>query len=71
MYMRFVTPLIHPHSRVETGFFRASTHIYSRGVEPWLVSEYREQMDWFNANLPIPRRLAHHFKRRDSLFGVC
>ncbi len=69
MYLRFVTPLIHPHSRVESGFFRASWYIHRNGCPDWIRQELSEQFNWFGQHLPIPGRIARHFKRRDSIWG--
>ncbi|MER8415985.1 hypothetical protein [Mesorhizobium sp. M1329] len=71
MYVRFVTPLIHPASRVETGFFRASWYLYRNGCPNWIQSELEDQFDWFNHHLPSPGRVGRHFKRRNSIWGVC
>ncbi|MHC2465259.1 hypothetical protein [Bradyrhizobium embrapense] len=71
MYLRFVTPLIHPHSRVESGFFRASWYIHRNGCPDWIRHELSEQFDWFGQHLPIPGRIARHFKRRNSIWGIC
>lgn len=71
MYMRFVTPLIHPHSRVESGFFRAAWYLDRIDCPDWIRRELDDQFDWFNDNLPVPRRVVRHFRRRDSLHGVC
>jgi hypothetical protein len=71
MYLRFVTPLIHPKSRVESGFFRASWYIYRHGAPEWILSELNEQFDWFNEHLPMPERVSRHFRRRSSIHGIC
>ena len=71
MYMRFVTPLIHPQSRVESGFFRAAWYIYQNECADWIRQELGLQFDWFAAQLPLPGRIARHFKRRNSIWGVC
>lgn len=71
MFVRFVTPLIHPSSRVETGFFRASWYLYRNGCADWILSELDSQFDWFNAYLPVPGRIGRHFKRRNSIWGIC
>lgn len=71
MYMRFVTPLIHPDSRVECGFFRASWYLGRLGGADWIRSELDQQFDWFNDNLDMPRRVARQFRRRRTLTGVC
>jgi hypothetical protein len=71
MYVRFVTPLIHPKSRVESGFFQASWYLYRIGAPGWILDQLDEEFDWFNRHLPVPGRIARHFKRRDSIWGVC
>ncbi|MDG4854712.1 MULTISPECIES: hypothetical protein [unclassified Mesorhizobium] len=71
MYVRFVTPLIHPKSRVESGFFHASWYLYRNGCPDWIHGELEDQFDWFNRHLPIPGRVGRHFKRRESIWGVC
>ncbi len=71
MYMRFVTPLIHPRSRVESGFFRASWYVHRNGSPAWIRHELDEQFTWFNRHLPLPGRVARHFKRRNGIWGIC
>lgn len=71
MLVRFVTPLIHPQSRVETGFFRAFWYLYQNGSQRWIRAELRKEFDWFDEHLPLPGRVALHFKRRNSVWGVC
>ena len=71
MYLRFVTPLIHPHSRVESGFFRASWYVYQNNCPDWIRQELSDQFSWFGQHLPIPGRIARHFKRRDTIWGIC
>ena len=71
MYLRFVTPLIHPYSRVESGFFRASWYLHRTNCPDWIHQELSDQFDWFAQHLPLPGRIARHFKRRDSIWGIC
>lgn len=71
MYVRFVTPLVHPRSRVESGFFRAAWYVHQNDCPDWIRQELKLQFDWFNEHLPLPGRIARHFKRRDSIWGVC
>ena len=71
MFLRFVTPLIHPRSRVESGFFRASWYVYQNDCPDWIRQELDDQFDWFGRHLPIPGRIARHFKRRDTIWGIC
>jgi hypothetical protein len=71
MHVRFVTPLVHPASGVECGFFRAAEYLAENTVQPWLRYELDAQFDWFGENLPIPDRIARHFKRRRTKWGVC
>jgi len=71
MYVRFVTPLIDFCTGVETGFFRASWYLRRVGCPAWIHSELDQQFDWFNEHLPVPSRVARHFRRRNSVHGVC
>jgi hypothetical protein len=71
MYVRFVTPLIDPSARVECGFFRAHWYLERLDAPRWLTLELAIQFAWFNDELAIPGRVARHFRRRDSLHGVC
>lgn len=71
MYLRFVTPLIHPDSGVESGFFRSSWYLRQLGCPAWIQSELDSQFNWFDENLALPGRIARHFRRRDTLQGVC
>ncbi len=71
MHLRFVTPLIHPRSRVEAGFFQASWYLYRNRCPGWILAELEREFDWFNEQLPIPGRIARHFKRRNSVWGIC
>lgn len=71
MYLRFVTPLIHPRSRVESGFFRAAWYVYQNECQDWIHAELCEQFEWFGLHLPLPGRIARHFKRRNSIWGIC
>lgn len=71
MFVRFVTPLIHPESRAESGFFRAAWYIQRLGCPDWIQAELDAQFDWFNENLATPRRVVRRFRRRDTLQGVC
>jgi hypothetical protein len=71
MYVRFVTPLIHPYSRVEAGFFQASWYIRRRACPDWILAELDDQFDWFNRYLPVPDRLGRRFKRRNPIHGIC
>ncbi|RJG45847.1 hypothetical protein [Mesorhizobium sp. DCY119] len=71
MYVRFVTPLIHPASRVEAGFFQASWYLYRNGCPYWILDELEHQFDWFSLHLPVPKQIGRHFKRRNSIWGIC
>lgn len=70
-YVRFVTPLIHPCSGVESGFFQASWYLYRNGAPDWLLDELEAQFDWYNRYLAVPDRIARRFKRRRSIWGIC
>ncbi len=71
MYVRFVTPLRDPDTGAETGFFRASWYLRRVGCPNWIHEELDQQFDWFNENLPVPERVERHFRRRNSIYGVC
>ena len=44
MYVRFVTPLIHPDSRVETGFFHAAWYLHDIGCPDWIHGELQDKI---------------------------
>ena len=71
MYVRFVTPLVHPASRVEAGFFQASWYIYRNGCPKWITDELEAQFRWFNKHLPVPKRLSRVFKRPAAIHHIC
>jgi len=70
MFIRFVTPVRDAQTGAETGFFRAASHIHHDSPD-WIVRDLDEQFDWFDQHLPIPDRVARHFKRRRPVAGVC
>ena len=37
----------------------------------WIRQELSDQFSWFGQHLPIPGRIARHFKRRDTIWGIC
>ena len=39
--------------------------------QPWLGEEIQRSIDWFNANLDCPERLAPRARRRRGNHGVC
>jgi hypothetical protein len=71
MYVRFVTPVIDPDSRVGCGFFRAAWYLEEIDCPSWIQSELDQQFDWFRANLPVPERVARPVGRGVSRHGVC
>ena len=71
MYMRFVTPLVDPDTRVECGYFRSAWYLYQNGAPQWVLSELEREFAWFSKHLPIPGRLGRVFKRRRSIWGIC
>ncbi len=71
MYVRFVSPIIDPLSRVEAGFFRSVWAIHQRRQPDWLLRELDAQFDWFNAALSIPGRVRLTFRRGNDAVGVC
>lgn len=71
MYVRFVTPLIDPSTRVETGIFQSKFQLRENGCADWILRELQPHWDWFNEHLAVPTRLGMHFRRRESIWGVC
>jgi hypothetical protein len=73
MYIRFVLPWRDPDSRVEAGFFRAASDVASAEdrVPEWIRAELWREINWFNAQLPIPRRIVREFRRRRAIHGIC
>lgn len=73
MYIRFVTPRFRQDYRGEAGIFHDADAACSKEsqADEWLVSELREQIDWFNDQLSVPRELDIYFKRRRTLHGLC
>ncbi len=72
MYLRFVVPYRDPDSRVEGGIFQGVGSVMSDQRQPeWLRLQLRRDVDWFNANLPVPDRLWLSFRRRGTRYGVC
>jgi len=73
MYIRYVLPWRDPDSRVEAGFFRAAYDVAKAEgrVADWIRSELRRELDWFNAELPVPQRMWRTFRRRRPIFGIC
>ena len=72
MYLRFVVPQRDPDSRVEGGIFRGIHRaLYDERQPEWLRNQLRDDLNWFNDNLPVPDRLWLWFKRRDPRYGVC
>ncbi|WP_298281155.1 hypothetical protein [uncultured Bradyrhizobium sp.] len=56
---------------MESGFFRASWYLYRNDCPDWIRQALSDEFDWFSRHLPIPGRIARHFKRRDSIHGIC
>ncbi len=72
MYLRFVLASQLPACRAETGLFhRAYALARAHQVPDWLRAELRYELDWFDAHLPVPRRLVRRSKRRGSIHGIC
>jgi hypothetical protein len=70
MYLRFVTPLIHPDTGVESGFFRAYWYLFEIKSPEWIISELEGQFDWFKTHLAKPERLRGS-RGRTVIPGVC
>jgi len=72
MFVRFVTPIIHPESGVATGLFRAFGFYEDEGLIPDCYQDRLDELfDWFNENLPVPDRLSRAIGRFRIAFGVC
>src|SRR5262249_29092816 len=72
MFVRFVTPIIHPESGVATGLFRAFGFYEDEGLIPDCYQDRLDELfDWFNENLPVPYRLSRAIRRFRIAFGVC
>ncbi len=73
MYIRYVLAWRDPDSRVEAGFFRAAYDVASAEgrVPEWIRAELRSELNWFDAQLPVPYRVCRIFKRRRAIHGIC
>lgn len=73
MYVRFIVPR-RGRRDVDLGLFRhAKSHAEDSRVHAALREAIRIELDWFNANLPIPRRRAFLVKSRGRWLpdGIC
>ena len=71
MFVRFVTPIVHPRSRVACGLFRAFSLYEDDGLIPECYDDRIEELcDWFNANLPVPDRLSRPIGRFRIVYGI-
>jgi hypothetical protein len=72
MFVRFVTPIIHPQSRVSSGLFRAFDLYEDQDLIPACYLDRADELfEWFNDNLPVPDRLSRVVGRFRIAFGVC
>lgn len=71
MYVRFVSPRIDPYTGAELGFMQTHRYITRSETPKWVLSELRLQFDWYNRHLCVPEKLGRHFKRRNSIWGIC
>lgn len=73
MYLRFTVPGTVTRARVAPGPFRIASDLYWDGTQeddPVLVA-LRRELDWFNENLPIPKRFGVVAKGVTWRDGVC
>jgi len=72
MFVRFVTPIIHPRSRVACGLFRAFSFYEDEGLIPECYDDRIEELcNWFNVNLRVPDRLSRSVGRFRIVYGIC
>ena len=73
MFIRYVLPWRDPGSRVEAGFFRAVGGVArdEDRVPKWIRAELWREINWFDAELPVPYRVCRRFKRRRTIHGIC
>lgn len=74
MYVRFITPWWRIRRGVDCGVFGpAGEYAYKREVGEGLREALLLELDWFNADLPVPRRRAFRVKscRRWRDDGIC
>ena len=70
MYVRFI--VLTPNRRPAPGLFRSGFDPEDDPALPdWLREAAREHYDWFNENLPVPRRLTVVSRRRLVYAGIC
>ena len=77
MYLRFTVPTAHggtvTRARLAPGPFRLACNLYWNGEhdsDPVLLA-LRRELDWFNDELPVPKRLGVKARRRWWSDGVC
>ncbi|MEZ5810932.1 MAG: hypothetical protein R3D45_05890 [Rhizobiaceae bacterium] len=70
MYVRFVSPLVDPGTRAETGFFQSVSYLRQNEAPRWILDELENQFEWFGEHLPLPERLGWKFKRRRAIWGT-
>lgn len=76
MYLRFTVPAAPglgsvTRAHVDPGFFRSGYDLWSSdGSDPVKIA-IRHELDWFNDNLPVPKRFAVKAKGVWHRDGVC
>ncbi len=74
MYIRFLVPGRPVRAGVDCGLFRpAGAVAYDRRTPEPLARAIEHELDWFNAELPVPRRAAFLVKSRKRWRdeGIC
>lgn len=73
MYIRLVLPHYVGRYGGEAGFFHEAYELKRDkiNVPKWLRKQLKQQLRWFDNNLAAPGRVVLHFKRRNTIHGLC
>ena len=71
MYLRFTAPGAVTRARVAPGLFGPAYWLWRWGEESPVLHAIRRELDWFEAQLPIPRRFGVRAKGRTWSDGIC
>jgi hypothetical protein len=71
-YIRFVTPRIHEESRCEKGLFCIAYRVRNSGKLPRTDEMALARfLEWFDENLPVPKRFRHISYNRGRYRAIC